>query len=741
MTHSRKPFTIVPALCVLLLSLGLGACESDSPTAPTPTPAPVPGGSGGGPWAVEVTVSPDTVEVPPDDVEASTFVATTTVSVFVRRADTGALPPDNATVVLSASSGTLTANSGSSGSSVPVVLTAGRGQATWSALNPALGTVIFQAQIEGSVGQDVLRIIEGDPAEEPEEPVEIPLFIESVRPSSGPPSGGTRVHIDGTGFEEPTRVTFGGLPADIVSQTESRITVLTPAIDLPVGAIQTVDVGVDINVNETEGQASDTLGNAFTYVRAGGNPTVPLRILSVTPTFGPNEGGTEVAILGEGFGNNPQVFFGSSALIEATVLSVTPQSLLVRTPSATGPNSINRDSVVDVTVRNLDTGETAVQSDAFQYGSPAEPVIITSVGPTEAPYLGNTHVTITGQGFDEPVAVTLAGVAQQTVSVSGSKIVVLTSPVEIDNCSDVSGPTQVVNVETGASASGPTFTFEVIEPTIFSLSPDSSPASGGGQIVISGSGFVAPVGVVFEQPDGPVRASNPTVSADGTEIRATIPAFVGAFDTEPCGEDGERFIPTRVDVRVFDQATDCEDVFENAFTYFPEDTTCHLPPPEASFVTSVTDLTVFVTDTSTGTTAATTYRWNFGDGTIIQNGDPNESHTYAAPGTYTITLTVTNEFGSSTTTQSVDVGEDEEPEPEPDPVEADFLVVTNGLMASFADTSSGSPTSWLWTFGDGATSNLKNPMHTYAVAGNYLVTLTASNATSSDSAAMQVTVP
>jgi hypothetical protein len=42
------------------------------------------------------------------------------------------------------------------------------------------------------------------------------------------------------------------------------------------------------------------------------------------------------------------------------------------------------------------------------------------------------------------------------------------------------------------------------------------------------------------------------------------------------------------------------------------------------------------------------------------------------------------------------------------------------------------PTSWSWTFGDGGTSSAQNPSHSYATAGTYTVTLTASNAFGSD---------
>jgi microcystin-dependent protein len=61
----------------------------------------------------------------------------------------------------------------------------------------------------------------------------------------------------------------------------------------------------------------------------------------------------------------------------------------------------------------------------------------------------------------------------------------------------------------------------------------------------------------------------------------------------------------------------------------------------------------------------------------------------------------------------------------------DFAATIGALVpVSFTDQSTGSPTSWLWTFGDGATSTAQNPTHSYAAAGvadRYTVTLTVTN--------------
>ena len=47
------------------------------------------------------------------------------------------------------------------------------------------------------------------------------------------------------------------------------------------------------------------------------------------------------------------------------------------------------------------------------------------------------------------------------------------------------------------------------------------------------------------------------------------------------------------------------------------------------------------------------------------------------------------------------------------------------FTVQFADGSIGSPIAWAWSFGDGGTSTLQNPVHTYTSNGFYTVTLRA----------------
>jgi PKD repeat protein len=61
---------------------------------------------------------------------------------------------------------------------------------------------------------------------------------------------------------------------------------------------------------------------------------------------------------------------------------------------------------------------------------------------------------------------------------------------------------------------------------------------------------------------------------------------------------------------------------------------------------------------------------------------------------------------------------------------ANFTASVTGLKVLFTDTSSdsdGTVNAWAWNFGDQGTATTRNPQHTYAAAGNYTVTLTATD--------------
>ena len=151
-----------------------------------------------------------------------------------------------------------------------------------------------------------------------------------------------------------------------------------------------------------------------------------------------------------------------------------------------------------------------------------------------------------------------------------------------------------------------------------------------------------------------------------------------------------------------------------------------------SFVTNISSgsapLAVQFLDTSTNSPSS--WVWSFGDGGT--SGGPNPVHTYASQGAYTVTLTVTNSAGSNTTslTNYITVSQVTVA-----PTAIFKATVTSGyepLTVQFVDASLNSPNTWVWSFGDGGTSTLQNPTHTYTTPGTYSVTLTATNSAGSN---------
>jgi PKD repeat protein len=60
-----------------------------------------------------------------------------------------------------------------------------------------------------------------------------------------------------------------------------------------------------------------------------------------------------------------------------------------------------------------------------------------------------------------------------------------------------------------------------------------------------------------------------------------------------------------------------------------------------------------------------------------------------------------------------------------------LAVDADSMTVAHTDASTNTPASWLWNFGDGSTSTLQNPSHTYG-PGRYTVSLTVTNAAGSD---------
>ncbi len=146
-----------------------------------------------------------------------------------------------------------------------------------------------------------------------------------------------------------------------------------------------------------------------------------------------------------------------------------------------------------------------------------------------------------------------------------------------------------------------------------------------------------------------------------------------------------------------------------------------MPIPNFTGTNVCQGLTTTFTDASTIACGGTItgWAWSFGDaGTSTLQ---NPTHTYAAANIYSVTLTVTSNNGcDSMITLPVTVY----PLPVP---KFTAPPVCQGTPTTFTDGSTvpggGIIKTWAWRFGDGVTSALQDPTHTYAAAGTYPVTL------------------
>ena len=144
--------------------------------------------------------------------------------------------------------------------------------------------------------------------------------------------------------------------------------------------------------------------------------------------------------------------------------------------------------------------------------------------------------------------------------------------------------------------------------------------------------------------------------------------------------------------------------------------------PVASFssdkTTGCAPLMVNFTNTSTG---ATSYQWNFGNSNT--STAPNPSTVFLTPGTYTVKLIAIGAGGvKDSITHTFNVVNDPIAAFTASPLSAceDVNVI------SFTNSSSNAAT-YTWDFGDGSSSTLANPTHTYIDPGVYNVKLIATS--------------
>ena len=152
----------------------------------------------------------------------------------------------------------------------------------------------------------------------------------------------------------------------------------------------------------------------------------------------------------------------------------------------------------------------------------------------------------------------------------------------------------------------------------------------------------------------------------------------------------------------------------------------------ATPATVVPGTVVAFTDTSASSPVS--WAWSFGDGkgtSLVQH----PKYVYTTAGTYTVTLTATTSGGTAASvSNTVTVSNPASV------LTAAFTMTLSGQIATFTSTSSGGPTAYAWTFGDGSTGTGANTAHTYAADGIYTATLTVTGAAGTSTTSQSVII-
>lgn len=133
---------------------------------------------------------------------------------------------------------------------------------------------------------------------------------------------------------------------------------------------------------------------------------------------------------------------------------------------------------------------------------------------------------------------------------------------------------------------------------------------------------------------------------------------------------------------------------------------------------------VFKNATSVACGTVSTYEWSYGDGNSeTVNTLSNPTHQYATPGTYDVQLVITLANNTTDTARrTVTVwAQPTASFTNSSACEGNLMQFTNTTTPQTSTTLS----SFAWTFGDGGSSNLKNPTNTYTNSGSYTVSMIA----------------
>ena len=158
----------------------------------------------------------------------------------------------------------------------------------------------------------------------------------------------------------------------------------------------------------------------------------------------------------------------------------------------------------------------------------------------------------------------------------------------------------------------------------------------------------------------------------------------------------------------------------------PDEPVADAGPDQTTYVGERVDFSGFGSTASAGATIER-YQWDYENDGVYDSEGENTFWTYDTEGTFTAKLNVIDNYGQTDTDTCI-------VRVRIPPIQTSFTYTPQEITIQdtvyFYDTSNdpdGSVVSWNWDFGDGFTSELKDPTHDYLDKGSYTVALTVTD--------------
>jgi alpha-tubulin suppressor-like RCC1 family protein len=267
---------------------------------------------------------------------------------------------------------------------------------------------------------------------------------------------------------------------EIAAGSEHSLAVLSGGTVVGWGYNPDGQLGDNSNVNSSVPVAVAGLGGVAgvsggsAYSLSFGAPAATVE--SISPSAGPQQGGTSVTITGANLGEATAVHFGANAATGLTVNSST--SLTATSPAGTG--------TVDVTVTTPTGTSGASATDKFSYVAPPA---VAKLKPTKGAAAGGTRVTISGTALGAATAVSFGGNPAASFTVSSATSISAVTPAGTSATVEVT-----VTTPSGTSAPSKHAVFRYESPTISALSPSAGSHEGETAVTVLGSGFATGAG-------------------------------------------------------------------------------------------------------------------------------------------------------------------------------------------------------------------------------------------------------